>query len=200
MLGCMLVLWLTSGLHPLGFTTVMLLGAVVLVAPLIGVLDWKAATQAIPWDLLIFAASTVWLGKALVESGTSGWLVGQIVSATDLGPASSPLVVLVLLGVVAISAHLYLTSHTARVAALLPPLLALTGEVGWNPTAVVLVTVISIYYCLTLPMCSKAILLYELDRGQAADLFRLSLILMTAHLLLMIACYWGWWVPLGLSF
>jgi len=199
-LGGMLLLWLTTGLHSLSFTAVMLLGVIVLMAPVIGVLDWKEATKAIPWDLLIFAGSAVWLGKALVESGASGWLVGQVVGVSGLAPASSPLVVLILLGVVAVSAHLYLMSHTARVAALVPPLLALAGEFGWNPTAVVLVTVIGIDYCLTLPICSKAILMYELDRGQAADLFRLSLILMPTYLLLLIACYFVWWVPLGLSF
>jgi anion transporter len=199
-LAGMLVLWLTVGLHPLSFTTVMLLGAIVLVAPLVGVLDWKQAIKSVPWDVLIFAGSAVWLGKALVESGASGWLVAQIVAATCLGPTSSTLVVLLLLSIIAITAHVYLTSHTARVAALVPPLLALAAELGWNPAAVVFVTVIGIDYCLTFPVSSKAILLYEFDRTQAAELFRLSLILMPVYLLLMLAFYFLWWMPLGLAF
>ena len=197
-LGGMFALWMTAGANPLGFTIVMLLGAVVLVAPAIGVLDWKEVMKAAPWDVVIFAGSAVWLGRALVESGTSSWLVGQFVSVTGLGSHSGPFVVILSLSVIGVTAHLYLTSHTARVAALLPPLLALASEVGWNPTIVVLVTVIGIDYCLTFPVSSKAILLYELDQTQAADLFRLSLLLMPIYLLLMIIFYFMWWQPMGL--
>ena len=193
-------LWTTVGLHPLGFTTVMLLGVVVLVAPRVGVLVWKDAVKAVPWDMLILAGSAVWLGKALVGSGASAWVVGRVVAGTGLGAGDGPVVALLLVGVVCVTAHLYLTSHSARVAALVPPLLALAGEVGWNATAVVFVAALGIDYCLTFPISSKAVLIYEFDRQQAGDLFRLSLVLMPAYVLLMVVFYFAWWVPLGLAF
>lgn len=192
-------LWLTTSLHSLGFAGVMLIGIVALLAPTVGVLNWKEAIKAVPWDVLIFAGTAVFLGKVLVESGTSGWLVGQLVRLTGLSEQRSGAVGLLAISVIAMTAHFYLTSHTARVAALLPPLLGLASELGWNPAAVMFLVVIGIDYCLTFPVSSKAILLYEFDRSQAIDLLRLSLILMPVYLLLMVAFYFAWWLPLGLS-
>jgi anion transporter len=194
----LLALWTTTGLHPLGFVTVMLLGVLVLVAPGVGPLDWKDALRAVPWDMIVLAGAAVWLGRSLTESGASGWAVRQVLDAVGLGRNAGPAAALILVTVVAVTAHLYLTSHTARVAALAPPLIALAGEAGWNPTVVVFVAAVGIDYCVTFPVSSKAVLLYEFDSGQAADLLRLSLVLTPAYILLVVAFYFAWWAPLGL--
>ena len=56
-------------------------------------------------------------------------------------------------------------------------------------------------YCLTFPVSSKALLMFQEadpDAWAPADLLRLSAILLPVHALLMIAVYFGWWQHVGL--
>ena len=56
-------------------------------------------------------------------------------------------------------------------------------------------------YCLTFPVSSKALMMFQELEGetyQPADLLRLSAVLLPAHLLLMVAFYFGYWQWVGL--
>jgi di/tricarboxylate transporter len=188
----------TSHWHGWAFSTSLMLAALLLVMPGLGVLDWGDTLRRAPWDLLFFAGSAVWLTQALVQSGTGAWLVDQFLDPVSLSRLP-PVLVVLMVGVVTITAHLYLPSHTARVAVLLPPLLVLSQQLGWNPALITLLAVLGIDYCLTFPVSSKAILLFDLDQQQTAKLVRLSLLLMPLYCLLMVIFYMLWWHPLGLT-
>jgi len=92
----------------------------------------------------------------------------------------------------------YMTSHTARAAALVPPLLYLAQSLDLNPTAVLFISTVGMNYCLTFPVSSKALLVFqELDGAtyQPADLLRLSFVMLPVHLgliLLFSYTYWPW--------
>lgn len=198
----MLGLWLTEGYHPFGIATVAVVGAVILTMPVVGVLDWEDGVKAVNWSLVLFIAASLVLGRALISTGAAKWLIDSALSASGLGPDSPTLPILLGLSALGLTAHLYMVSHTARVVALLPPLLLLADRLGLNPVAVAFLANAGMDYCLTLPVSSKALLIFQGEERPAwtsTDLLKLGALLAPAYALLMIAAYYVFWSQTGLS-
>lgn len=198
----MLGLWMTEGYHPFGIATVAIVGAVILTMPVVGVLDWEDGVEAVNWSLVLFIAASLVLGRALISTGAAKWLIGSALSASGLGPDSPTLPILLGLTVLGLTAHLYMVSHTARVVALLPPLLLLADRLGLNPVAVAFLANAGMDYCLTLPVSSKALLIFQGEEPPAwtsTDLLKLGALLAPAYAVLMIATYYAFWAQTGLA-
>jgi anion transporter len=195
----MVLLWLGSAWHGLDPATVAVLGALALTAPRIGPLGWKEALGSVSWDLVIFVAAALVLSEALIATGAAAWLLGALSSAFGLGAGRGGLALLAGIAALSLTAHLYMTSHAARTAALLPPLLLLAEGAGLPLAAVAFVATVGIDYCLTTPVSSKALLMFQEAGGwRPADLLRLSTLLLPAHLLLMTLFALSWWRWVGL--
>ncbi|NJO95498.1 MAG: SLC13 family permease [Pleurocapsa sp. CRU_1_2] len=198
----MLVFWLTESWHGLEIATVTVIGAVLLTMPKFGVIQWKNSVKAVSWNLILFVAATLVLGHSLIDSGASQWIFDHIFDLSEVRSAQSNLIIFILLAVISLTSHLYMTSHTARAAALVPPLLYLATSLNVNPVAVMFLSTLGMDYCLTFPVSSKALLVYqELDEGgfKPKDLLRLSSVLIAIHLVLMVLFYFTWWHWVGLS-
>lgn len=198
----MLGLWLTEGYHPFGIATVAIVGAVILTMPVVGVLDWEDGVKAVNWSLVLFIAASLVLGRALISTGAAKWLIGSALSASGLHGDSPTLLILLGLTGIGLTAHLYMVSHTARVVALLPPLLLLSDRLGLNPVAVAFLANAGMDYCLTLPVSSKALLIFQGDERppwSSSDLLKLSAFLAPAYAALMIAAYYLFWSHAGLA-
>ena len=193
---------MTEGLHPLEIATVAIAGGFLLTAPVIGVISWKAGLKAVSWNLIFFVGAALVLGEALIETGAAKWLIDRMFEASGLSDGGSPLVVVAGLAVLTLTSHLYLTSHAARAAALIPPLLYLAGALDLNMVAVMFIATVGMDYCLTFPVSSKALLMFqEIDRETwaPADLLRLSAVMLPVHALLMIGFYFLYWQHVGLA-
>lgn len=198
----MLGLWLTEGYHPFGIATVAVVGAVILTMPVVGVLDWEDGVKAVNWSLVLFIAASLVLGRALISTGAAKWLIGSALSASGLGPDSPTLPILLGLTALGLTAHLYMVSHTARVVALLPPLLLLADRLGLNPVAVAFLANAGMDYCLTLPVSSKALLIFQGEERPAwtsTDLLKLGTLLAPAYAALIIVAYYAFWAQTGLA-
>ena len=198
----MLGLWLTEGSHPFGIATVAVVGAVILTMPLFGVLDWEDGVKAVNWSLVLFIAASLVLGRALISTGAAKWLIGSALSTSGLGPDSPTFLILLGLTALGLTAHLYMVSHTARVVALLPPLLLLADRLGLNPVSVAFLANAGMDYCLTLPVSSKALLIFQGEERPAwtsTDLLKLGGLLAPAYAALMIAAYYAFWSQTGLA-
>ncbi len=201
-LAVALALWLTESLHGLDIATVTVLAALVLTAPGIGVMTWQEGLRQVSWTMVLFVAAALTLGHALVDSGAGAWLVDRMVAASRLESVGSPVALVVVLALLAATAHLYVTSHTVRAVALVPPLLAAAAPLDLSPVAVVFLVSIGIDYCLTLPVSSKALLVFaESDAPgfRPPDLLRLSTVLLPAYVGLMVLTYLTWWQWTGLA-
>lgn len=151
---------------------------------------------------MIFVGAALVLGQALIETGAAEWLIDQAFRASGLSDGGPSGMVLLGLALVTLTSHLYMTSHTARAAALIPGLLYLGGALDLNPAAVMFIGTVGMDYCLTFPVSSKALLMFqESDRETwaPADLLRLSAVLLPLHAALMVAFYYGWWRHVGLA-
>jgi anion transporter len=147
----MLVLWLTESWHGLEIATVTVIGAIFLTMPKFGVIQWKNSVKAVSWNLIIFVAATLVLGHSLIDSGASQWIFDHIFHWSDVRSAQSSLIIFFLLAIISLTSHLYMTSHTARAAALVPPLLYLASSLNVNPVAVMFLSTLGMDYCFTLP-------------------------------------------------
>ncbi|TXM70730.1 SLC13 family permease [Methylobacterium sp. WL120] len=200
--AAMLGLWLTEGYHPFGIATVAVAGAVLLTMPVVGVLDWDEGVEAVNWSLILFIAASLVLGRALISTGAAKWLISSALTTSGITDDSPTLVVLLALSALGMSAHLYMVSHTARVAALLPPLLLLAQALHLNPVAVAFLANAGMDYCLTLPISSKALLVFQGGERQvwtSTDLLKLSAILAPAYTALIVAAYYLLWSRTGLA-
>ncbi len=198
----MVALWVTESVHGVEVATVAVAGAVALTAPGIGVLSWKDGVKAVEWNLVVFVGAALVLGEALIDTGAAGWIVERLFAASGIAEAGSELAVLVVLALLTLTSHVYMTSHAARAAALVPALLYLGTSLDLDPVALVFIGTVGMDYCLTFPVSSKALLLYaELDEDtfEPPDLLRLSAVLLPAHVVLVVVFYLLWWRPLGLA-
>jgi di/tricarboxylate transporter len=198
----MLALWLTEGVHGLQIATVTVVGALALTLPGAGVLTWKRGLEAVSWNLVLFVGAALALGEALIETGAARWLIGELFAALGVASADSRLVLIVLVTVIALTSHLYITSHAARAAALVPPLIYLARDTGLDPAAVMFIGTVGMNYCLTFPVSSKALLMFsELDGEtfEGSDLLKLSAVMLVVHLALVVVFALTWWPLVGLS-
>lgn len=201
-LAAALGLWLTESWHGLEIATVTVLAALVLTAPRVGVMTWQEGLRHVSWTLVLFVAAALALGQALVDSGAALWLVDRLVAASHLASWESSAALVVVLALLTVTAHFYMTSHTVRAIALVPPLLAAAAPLDLSPVAVVFLVSIGLDYCLTMPVSSKALLLFAESGAanfRAADLLRLSTVMLPAYVALMVACYLCWWQWTGLA-
>ncbi|GAB3300737.1 SLC13 family permease [Pseudoclavibacter terrae] len=202
--GLALVGWLTEPLHGHGIAAVTIIAAVVLCAPGIGVMKWKEGVAAVSWPLVLFVAGALALGGALVETGAGDWIVSSLFAVSGIEGLTSALALMVIIAALSVTAHLYVTSHTVRAIALIPPFLALAATADLSPVAVVFIVSIGLDYCLTLPVSSKALLVFTNADGDGQgldprDLLRLSLVLLPAYIALMVVTYELWWKHTGLA-
>ena len=198
----MVGLWLTERQHGLEIATVSIAGAFLLTLPALGVIKWKTGLDSVGWNLILFVGTALVLGEALIETGAARWLIEQAFAATHIREAGSPLLILLALALISLTSHLYLASHAARAAALIPPLLYLAGALNLDAVAVMFLANVGLNYCLTFPVSSKALLMYQEADGETwlpADLLRLSAVLLPVHALLMAIFYFGYWQHIGLA-
>ena len=198
----MVMLWLTESWHGLEIATVTVVGALVLTAPSIGVLSWKNGLKAVSWNLVIFVGAALVLGKALIESGAAQWIIDRLFAISGIVNTESHLLILLVLTLISLTSHIYMTSHTARAVALVPAMLYLASSLKLNPTAVLFLSTVGMDYCLTFPVSSKALLMFQELEGETykgTDLLRLSSVMLLVHLALILIFYYGYWRWIGLA-
>lgn len=194
--------WMTESLHDYDTALVAMIGAILMMLPNYGVLSWKKGVQSVSWNLIVFVAAATALGKVLVDTGVVKWMESGMFQALH-AVAHPPewLMVLIIL-LITVTSHLYITSHTTRAVVFIPSLLVFSQTVGANPTAVVFLSLIGMNYCLTFPVSSKALLLFYEDGSMSYDarqLIKVSAVLMPIYIALMMLFYFTFWSWTGLS-
>lgn len=191
------LLWATEAAHGLPPAAVALFGALVATAPGRGPVGLKQALKDVDWNLILFLAAGMAIAEALVRTGAAGWMMGGLF-ALPAGGAPGAAASVAAAGLLA---HLVLSSRTARVAVLVPVVVAGAAGAGLNPAAAGFLAAVAAGYCLTLPVSAKPVALFaglDAPTYTAADLLRLSAALLPLHLALLLAFAWLVWPRLGL--
>lgn len=197
-----LLLWLTESIHGFDIAFVTMMMSFIMMVPQMGLINWKKGLKNISWSLIFFVAGASALGELLVEYKVTDFFQEKFLSVFEAVNVSSEILYLIVIIIISVTSHLYITSHTTRAVVLIPMLLIFAEMYSLNPAAVTFISLIGINYCVTFPVSSKALLIFyeENDRPfEAADLIRVSMVLMPVYAVLMAAAYFIIWQPLGLS-
>lgn len=198
----MMALWVSEDWHGIEIATVTTVGALVLTLPFFGVLSWKDGLKAVSWNLIIFVGAALVLGRALIDTGAAQWIISGVFELSGIAGAESRLLILLGFAFISLTSHIYMTSHAARAAALVPAMLYIAGSLKLDPAAVLFISTVGMDYCLTFPVSSKALLMFqelEVETFQPSDLLKLSAVLMIVHLVLIVVFYYGYWQWVGLA-
>ncbi|MEG7966720.1 anion permease [Bacillus sp. HNR-4] len=198
----MVAFWLTEWLHGLEIATVTIIGVFLLTLPKLGVMQWKESLKGVSWNLILFVGAAIALGKSLMESGAAQWIMQNLFLVTELINKQSTFIVLLVIVILSVTSHLYITSHTTRAVIFIPPLLYFASSLQLNEVAVLFLGIVGMNYCLTFPVSSKALLLFqESDREtfQPQDLLKLSSYLSVIYIFVMVIFYYAYWQWVGLS-
>ena len=189
-------LWATSSLHGLNLALVALVGALAISSKALAGVSLKDALKGVEWNLLMFMAGTLVLGETLLNSGAATFLVDTAMAEVAGRIAVDPVLMVGFAVVVALLAHLVVTSRTARATVLIPTLALPLAGFGLNPAALVFIVVVGSGFCQTLMISAKPVTLFgglDTPTFSGRDLLVLSLLLAPLKAaLLMIFAIWIW--------
>lgn len=200
-LAVTMLLWLSEPLHGLELALVTMLSALVLCFPSLGVMKWKEGLESVSWNLIVFVGAALALGNSLIDSGAAEWLSHKVFAVQNHIDGSEWLT-LILLILLSVTSHLYITSHTTRAMVLVPAFLYMAGDMGLNPAAVLFIATAGMNFCLTFPVSSKALLIYQEidpDSFRPSDLLQISGKVGVSYILLIIMLYYTYWQWTGLQ-
>lgn len=195
-------LWITESIHGFDIAFITIAMSIVMMTPNVGVISWKQGLQSVSWSLIFFVAGATALGELLVSYKVIQYIQENLFGYLSQFENINVQVILLIIVIITVTSHLYVTSHTTRAVVFVPLFLLFSDMFNLNPVAVVFITLMGTNYCVTFPVSSKALLLfYEQDKKpfKNKDLAKVSSILMPIYMLIMIACYYFWWQYTGLS-
>lgn len=190
-LGLLVLLWLTTEWHGIGMSLTALIGALVLLTKPFTPRKTKEVFRAVDVELLLYMAATVLLAEAMTRSGADQWLAGAALGVLPARLAASLPVVVVVVAVISVTAHLFITSRSARAAVLIPAVALPVAGLGHDAALMVLVAVMGTGFCQTMMASAKPVAIFanaEIETFAQKDLFRLALPLMPVATLLLVVC------------
>jgi anion transporter len=193
--------WMTESIHGYDIAFITMIGAILIMMPNYGIISWKQGISSVSWNLIIFVAAATALGKVLVDTGIVKWIEEEMLNVLHLFIGAPEWLIVLIILLVTVTSHLYITSHTTRAIVFIPGLLLFSETIGINPSTVVFLSLIGMNYCVTVPVSSKALLLFY-EEGEisfnASHLLKISAILMPLYILAIMLFYFTYWQWTGM--
>jgi anion transporter len=201
--GVVLFLWMTDTFHMSWFGVEIsapfaaLLGAVIVLFPRWGILQWSEAD--IPWHLLIFSAGAYAGGLALDDTGAAEWGVRMLFGGMNLKQVPFGIAFTVVIAVMMYS-HLLTTSKTVRTLILLPIIITLAKTLGWDPLAFALPAALCIDWVVGLPISGKPnVILFSTNQFTVMDNFKYGMVACTLGVIFLVVSAATWFHWLGIT-
>jgi anion transporter len=199
-------LWATDSHHMAWFgieipaTIAAMLGVVIALFPKWGVLKWSEAE--IPWHLFVFSAGAYAGGLALDDTGAAAWAVGSIFANINMREVPFGVLYAVIMAVM-IYTHLFLTSKTVRATIMIPLVISLARQVGWDPVSLALPAAFAIDWVVGLPISGKPnVILFATGQYSVLDNLKYGVTACTIGYLLLLlgGATWFHWMGITPSF
>lgn len=198
----LIAFWMTESIHGYDIAFIAMVGAILVMAPTFGIISWKQGMKSVSWNLIIFVAAAAALGKVLVETGVVGWLEQKMMNFLHLFTDAPDWQIVLVILLVSVTSHLYITSHTTRAIVFIPVFLLFSEAIGVNSSTVVFLSLLGMNYCITFPVSSKALLLFYEDEDHSYDaksLVKISIFLMPVYIIMMMLFYFTYWQWTGMK-
>lgn len=197
----LMVGWLSESIHGYDIAFITMLGAVLVMLPNYGVITWKQGIKSISWNLILFVAAATALGQVIVDTGVVSWIEKGMFSILHLFGEAPDWALVTIILLITVTSHLYMTSHTTRAIVFIPSFILFSQSIGLDPVAVIFLSLIGMNYCITVPVSSKALLLFY-EEGDisydAKQLAKISSVLMPVYMIVMLVFYFTYWQWTGL--
>lgn len=194
--------WMTESIHGLDIEFITVIGAILFMMPNFGIISWKQGMNAVSWNLIVFVAAATALGKVLVDTGIVKWIEQEMLGVLHLFTDAPEWLIVLIILVVTVTSHLYITSHTTRAIVFIPGLIVFSEMIGVNASTVVFLSLVGMNYCVTVPVSSKALLLFY-EEGEisynARSLLKISALLMPLYILVILLFYFTYWQWTGMQ-
>ncbi len=195
-LSGLVAMWIAKPLHGLDEAIVALGGAILLLLPPFCAQKPKDVFRAVDVELVLYMAATLMLSVAVIDTGVDQWLATGALTLLPSELATHSLSMVLFLALVAVGAHLAITSRSARAAILIPALALPMAGLGHDVTLAILITVMGTGFCQTMMASAKPVAIFGMQ-DQAGftqkDLLRLALPLAPVKVALLVAfALWVW--------
>jgi anion transporter len=177
-----------------------MIGVVIALTPRIGLLEWDEAD--VPWHLMTFSAGAYAGGLAIDATGAAAWGLQRILGNFRLEHVAFGWVYAVIVGVMLYS-HLLSTSKTIRTVILIPLVIMLARQLGWDPWSLALPAAFVIDWVIGLPISGKPnVILYATGQYSVRDNLRWGLTVCTVGyaILLLAGATWFHWLGITPAF
>lgn len=202
LVGITILLWLGEPVHGLDIAFVTILMSLIMMLPHFKLISWKEGLSSVSWSLIFFVAGAAALGKLLVDYGVTDYFQYILMTLFSGLNVTSELTILLIIILISVLSHILITSHTTRAVVLIPVFIILAESFNLNTQAAVFIALLGINFCVTLPVSSKALLIFyeSEDRPfESRELMRMSMMLLPVYIVLMILTYYMYWQHIGLE-
>ena len=189
------VLWLTDAIHHWNPALPALIAWAFLLAPGIGVLDWREFEEGVGWSNLFVIAASLSLARALSVSGAAAWLARTLLPSG----ADTPALTIVLALLVASSAIRFLVPNiTGFLGVTIPVAMSLGANAGLNPILCGLIVTIAGDAVLYYPAQSaSSLVVYQRGHLTAAEILRFGIWMTLLAFLVVLGVALPYWSLVG---
>jgi sodium-dependent dicarboxylate transporter 2/3/5 len=202
--GVVVFLWATDRFHMawfgLGVSPVLaaMIGAIVALAPRIGVLTWNDTD--IPWHLLLFSAGAYAGGLALDATGAARWVMEGIFARLDISKDMNFWMVYTVVIALNMYAHFFFTSKTIRTVIMIPMVISLAQVLGYPVLSLALPAAFTIDWVIGLPISAKPnLILFTTGQYTLLDQLKYGFVMTTVGVGLLVLAGMTWFRWLGLT-
>lgn len=187
----MFILWISSSWFPkLDITLVATLGCILLFIPKYEILTFKEYMSSVAWTPYIVIATMVMVGKQLVSSGVTKWLVAMIFpDALNMGLFGMTFIV----SIIIFALMVIIPSAPAIISLLAVPLVALAVKLGVTPVLFLLPLGMLASNCILFPFDTVPAITYASGLYTMRDLPKIS-----APVQVFLALVTAIWMPIAL--
>lgn len=197
-----LALWMTTSVHGFGLWLVAVASALALSVRSLSGVAFKSLVNGVDCRLILFLAATIFLGHAMLESGAGRAIADGVMRKAPEAARASAIGAASIVILVALLSHLVIVSRSARAAVLIPAFALPFAALGFEPEAIVMLTIIGTGFCQTFPVSAKPVAIFAgLDGAPSSprDLLRLSIALFPMMFAVLLAFSTLIWPLFGFS-
>ncbi len=197
-----IAMWMLTPLHGVSAGLIAIGGALAATAPGLSPVSLRNAFKSVEWDMLVFMAATLLLGDALLATNADEWMARRLIILLGGSAADHAWLIVLIVTLIALGAHLVITSRTARATVLIPAVAIPLTALGFQPAGLIFLIVMGTGFCQTMMASAKPVALFgkaETETYAAGDLLRLSLWLLPMMLTALVVFAVAIWPMMGLG-
>ncbi len=197
-------LWVTDRFHAgwfgfeIGPVFAAMLGVIITFMPRVGILSWNDAD--IPWHLMLFSAGAYAGGLALDDTGAARWVIGNVFEWLHFSKDVSFWWVYAVVIAVNMFSHLFFTSKTVRTIIMIPFVIAIAQQLGYDPIWLALPAAFTLDWVIGLPISGKPnVILFSTGQYSVLDNLKYGLVMTAVGTLLLILAGMTWFRVLAVT-